>query len=58
MARALFAAPVDPIAAAQIASLRARINELETEVAMLRAASSLALEVEFEQVAAERAALT
>ncbi len=58
MARALFVAPVDPVTAAQLASLRARINELETEVAMLRAASSLALEVEFEQVAAERAAFT
>ncbi|MCB0914444.1 MAG: hypothetical protein H6525_08555 [Actinobacteria bacterium] len=57
MARALFAAPVDPITAAQLASLRARVSELEAEVATLRAASELALEAELSQVAQERAAL-
>lgn len=57
MARTLFAAPIDPTTAAQLASLRARVSQLEAEVATLRAASSLALDAELEQVAAERAAL-
>jgi cell division protein FtsB len=57
MARTLFAAPIDPATAAQLASLRARVSQLEAEVATLRAASSLALDAELEQVAAERAAL-
>lgn len=50
MARALYAAPVHhEITAAQIASLRARITELEAELEQLRAAR---LDDEFRQVAA------
>jgi len=36
MARALYVAPVNLESAAQIASLRARVKELETEVSALR----------------------
>ncbi len=57
MARALYAAPVDPISAAQLASLRARVTELEAEIATLRAASELALDAELREVARERAPL-
>lgn len=42
LARALFAAPVDPITSAQLASLRARVRQLEAEVAELRAAALVA----------------
>jgi cell division protein FtsB len=54
MARALFAAPIHHAeVAAQIASLRARITELEAEVAQLRADRQI--DDEFRQVAAAEA---
>lgn len=46
MARALYVAPVNLESAAQIASLRARVSELEAEVAALRAAADQRLAVE------------
>lgn len=56
MARALFAAPIHADLAAQLASLRARINELEAEVAALRAAAVGDLDAEFRSVADDEVA--
>ena len=53
MARALYVAPRSPELAAQVASLRARVRELEAEVQRLRAADLHAeLEAELALVAA------
>lgn len=58
MARALYAAPVaDPITAAQLASLRRRVRELEAEVAALRARDMIDLDAELAAVSEARAAL-
>lgn len=54
MARVLYAAPIHADLAAQVASLRARVRELETELAALRAAGDL--DAEFRQVARDEAA--
>lgn len=51
MARALYAAPVHLELVAQIAALRARVAELETEVAALRATAVSDIDEEFRQVA-------
>lgn len=59
MARAIYAAPVHLELAAQVAALRARVAELETELAALRAAAVSDIEAEFRQVArADEAQLT
>lgn len=50
MARALYAAPFNPEHAAQVASLRARISELEAELEALRASVGTDLDAEFAQV--------
>ena len=52
MARALYAAPFHPEHAAQVASLRVRIAELEAELEALRASSAADLDAEFAQVTA------
>jgi hypothetical protein len=51
----LYGAPLDPISSAQIASLRARVTELEAELAALRAAAEL--DGDLLLVSQERAAL-
>lgn len=56
MARALYAAPIHVELAAQVASLRARVSELEAELAALRAAAVGDIDAEFRNVARDEAA--
>lgn len=56
MARALYAAPIHAELAAQVASLRARVSELEAELAALRTAAVGDIDAEFRSVARDEAA--
>lgn len=56
MARALYVAPIHADLAAQVASLRARVSELEAELAALRHAAVGDIDAEFRSVARDEAA--
>ena len=56
MARALYVAPIHADLVAQVASLRARVSELEAEVAALRATAVGDIDAEFRSVTRDEAA--
>jgi hypothetical protein len=56
MARALYAAPIHTELVAQVASLLARVSELEAELAALRTATVGDIDAEFRSVARDEVA--